>query len=111
MVSKILTFSLLFACAFSMCGPPNFVDIDQWCGQYIWDQECCKKVVEKVSGGDSHAFQSDNTYSAGLWQINAYNWVSCNNGEPPCDLVSNLRCAKQLWTDGQNSFRAWGFDC
>ncbi len=95
------------------CGTKsNKVDAKTWCAKFTdWNQECCQCIVKKESRGNANAAYYNGArrgYDVGLWQINQhYNWVSCNNGNAPCDLNANLECAKKVWRAGGRSFRQW----
>ena len=47
------------------------------------------------------------SYDVGLWQINSMNWASCSGGKAPCDLNTNLNCAKMVYGWGGNTWKLW----
>eukprot|EP01113_Clastostelium_recurvatum_P045921 TRINITY_DN796_c0_g1_i1.p1 TRINITY_DN796_c0_g1~~TRINITY_DN796_c0_g1_i1.p1 ORF type:complete len:152 (-),score=33.10 TRINITY_DN796_c0_g1_i1:198-608(-) len=84
-------------------------DITQACQQYKgWNQKCCECIAQHESGGDLHAahYNTDGSYDVGLWQINSVHFKSCNGGQAPCDLASNLKCAIAVYNEGKN-FGPW----
>lgn len=88
-------------------------DAVTWCAKYSgWSQSQCQCIVKHESGGNGHAV-NQNTGSAsykwdvGLWQVNSFNWDSCNSGKAPCDNNANLNCAIKVWQWGGNSFKLW----
>ena len=40
-------------------------------------------------------------------QINDANWSSCSGGSAPCDISTNLGCAKKVWGWGGNTWKLW----
>jgi len=85
------------------------VNINSLCAQWTgWSQACCRCIVSHESGGNAHAmnYNSNGSFDVGVFQINAVNWASCNGGKAPCDVASNLECAKAIY-NGRRSFAAW----
>ncbi|KRX00650.1 Lysozyme-like domain [Pseudocohnilembus persalinus] len=85
------------------------LDINNWCAQHDWDQQCCQCIVQHESGGNSHAMNenTDGSYDVGLWQINDYNWGVCNSGNIPCDPQENLNCAIDVYNWGEQTWKFW----
>lgn len=121
MLKAILVFFLALTAAFaaesnatnggcSTCGSPSYTDISYWCSQYSgWSQSCCQCIAQAESGGDLHAcnLNSDGSIDVGLWQVNSFNWPSCNGGNAPCDGDSNLHCSKMVFGWGGNTWKYW----
>ena len=86
------------------------MDILDWCRKFPESSlSACLCVVKGESGGNANAelYSSANDVDIGLFQINTYNWAFCNNGQPPCDLETNLACAKKVFGFGGNSWHYW----
>ena len=91
----------------------------EWCSKYTWNYECCICTITAKSGlnpkasnfnlGDPIADLTDDggTEDVGLFQINSVNW-ECNNNEPPCYIVSNFKCAVDVYQWGGNTWEFWG---
>eukprot|EP00347_Sterkiella_histriomuscorum_P009857 403339610 len=98
-------------CDNCVCGTDQKrVNIASACSQYGgWSQRCCQCIVQHESDGNSHAIlrNDDGKVDVGLWQIDSVNWGQCNGGRAPCDVGSNLNCAKQIYQWGGNNWSAW----
>ncbi|KAJ4457791.1 putative Ctype lysozyme/alpha-lactalbumin superfamily protein [Paratrimastix pyriformis] len=94
----------------STCGGSAYVDIASACSRYSgWSQSCCQCIAKHESSGNSHACNKNTNGSTdvGLWQVNSMNWASCNGGNPPCDVSSNLQCAIKVFQWGHNTWKLW----
>jgi len=98
------------ACPDCPCGTESSpINIDWVCSQWTgWSQDCCRCIVSHESGGNGHAmnYNTNGSFDVGVFQINQINWGACNGGKIPCDWQSNLKCAKQIYSD-RSSFGAW----
>ena len=93
------------------CGTAaDRVNVAAECAKYSgWSQSCCQCIASHESGGNAHA-QLHNTNGSddvGLWQINSSNWASCSGGHAPCDVPTNLACARKVWEWGNKSWKFW----
>ncbi|CDW74740.1 UNKNOWN [Stylonychia lemnae] len=98
-------------CTDCKCGTGRSdVNIAAECAKYTgWSQTCCQCIAKHESGGNSHA-QLHNTNGSddvGLWQINSSNWGQCSGGKAPCDVTSNLECAKKVYAWGGHTWKFW----
>ncbi|KAJ4459179.1 putative Ctype lysozyme/alpha-lactalbumin superfamily protein [Paratrimastix pyriformis] len=94
----------------STCGGASYTDISSACSRYSgWSQSCCECIAQHESGGNYHAcnVNSNGSTDVGLWQVNSMNWASCNSGNPPCDISSNLQCAIKVFNWGGNTWKYW----
>ena len=98
-------------CPDCKCGwNANYVDAGQACSRFSgWSQSCCRCIIEHESNGNANAQHGngDGSQDVGLWQINSNNWNECNGGRTPCDVNSNLECAKKIWEWGGNNWNLW----
>jgi hypothetical protein len=124
MVSSVSKIFMLLACGFALtsadycggncpsgtcttchCGTaPSPTDIASACAQFDgWSQSCCECIANAESGGNSNAqlHNTNDSDDVGLWQINSFNWDSCNSGEAPCSIEANLACAKKVCERGE----------
>jgi len=97
-------------CPSCPCGTsPSRVDITSVCKRWSgWSQACCRCIATHESGGNAHAlnYNTNGSFDVGLFQINQVNWGACNGGHPPCDVNSNLACAKKIFSY-RRSFALW----
>jgi len=97
-------------CPSCVCGSStDYVDIASLCAEYgSWSQSCCQCIVTHESSGNANAenYNTNGSYDVGAFQINSVNWPSCNGGKAPCDVSSNLACAKMIW-GYYHSFQLW----
>jgi hypothetical protein len=86
-------------CDVCICGErTNYVDVNAICNQPLWSSSCCQCIVHIMSKCNANAIvMSDNKVKVGLFQINSYDWMTCNHGKPPCDPAANLICAMQIY--------------
>jgi hypothetical protein len=94
------------------CGSsPSYADISAWCSLRTWNQTCCQCIVSKESGGNFNAVNFnayDNSYDAGLFQVNSLNWPYCGMYSwNACDLTLNLNCATMVYAWAGNTWRFW----
>mmetsp|Transcript_792 Transcript_792/g.995 ORF Transcript_792/g.995 Transcript_792/m.995 type:complete len:147 (-) Transcript_792:63-503(-) len=98
-------------CPSCPCGSTsNKVDIASICSQYSgWSQGCCNCIANAESGGNANAvnYNSGGTYDVGLFQINDFNWDSCSGGLAPCNVQTNLGCAKTIFGWGGKTWKYW----
>ena len=85
------------------------MDIRKWCSKYKWNQANCECIMAKESEANAKAVHQnkDGSYDVGLWQINDRNWKACNNERAPCNPRENLRCAKDIYKWGGNTWSLW----
>jgi len=60
-------------CPTCYCGTnKNIQDISSWCSKHTWNQDCCKCIVSKLSGGNANLIthQPNGSINVGLWQVN-----------------------------------------
>jgi len=101
-------------CDDCVCGiEQEIVEIyDECSANSDWSLTCCSCIAWHESRYNTNAInfeEYDGSYSVGLWQINSVNWENCNGGEAPCDVASNLKCAKDIWkwAPGGDSWYYW----
>eukprot|EP00823_Brevimastigomonas_motovehiculus_P005092 TRINITY_DN355_c0_g2_i1.p1 TRINITY_DN355_c0_g2~~TRINITY_DN355_c0_g2_i1.p1 ORF type:complete len:130 (+),score=15.75 TRINITY_DN355_c0_g2_i1:57-446(+) len=103
--------ALAAGAACSTCGSAAYTDIASECSKSSsgWSQSCCQCIATHESTSNYHACNKNNDGSidVGLWQVNSRNWATCNGGNPPCDVSSNLRCAEDVWRWGGHTWKLW----
>ena len=98
-------------CDSCVCGDkPNSVNVTEICASVgVWDQKCCECIINTSSNGNSNSILDghDGTFDVGLFHINTYNWAKCNAGNAPCDVDTNVGCAKMLYEYANNTWINW----
>ena len=96
-------------CPNNTSGWMTDADIKKACALYSgWNQDSCYCIVKHESGGNlySQLRDSDGANDVGVWGMNSSQWPKCNNGNPPCELASNLACAIMEFEE-THDWRGW----
>lgn len=102
-------------CPTCPCGYTTLrIDLDTYCTQYSWNQNCCRCIAQRISGGSQNFFKYENSLFSGgiiaVGQIEAINLC----GYRPWSLVcysykDNAKCAERIYLrDG--SWKYWQND-
>ena len=99
-------------CSTCDCGEePSYPDLDQLCGKFSWNKECCKCIILRVSKGNTNAFKGSGweltVYASGLA---LFTEDSCKgSNEERCNPDTTLSCMQNIYAK-TNDWSRWYYD-